>query len=131
MNEQEVSQKLDDIIVARLFGHEPWLVDRETGAALSRTLSEMGLEEQVLGKKDTSRLTALGSKLNVDLMMVFMGLYDEGDIPYVLEKHTLIDEFEADAIYDALEAGGDPERLLRNRVQQAYFDYYNPCKRRQ
>jgi hypothetical protein len=63
--------------------------------------------------------------------MVFMGLFCEWEIPYLLEENALIDEPESAAIYDALEAGADPERLLRTRVQQAYFDYYNPSKRRQ
>jgi hypothetical protein len=127
---QKISLKLDRIVVARLFGDGSWLADSETGVALSKTFFEMGLQEAIPGELHSWHLTDLGTELNLDLLMVFMGLFCESDIPYLLKKNALIDEPEVEAIYDALEAGIDPERLLRTRVQQAYVDYYNPSKRR-
>jgi hypothetical protein len=131
MDKQELSQKLDTIIVSRLFGTGRWLVDRESSAALSRTLSSMKVQEDVPGETGTTRITALGAGVNFGLLEVFMGYLWEWDIPDVLKKNKLIDELEVDVIYDALESGIDPETVLRGRVQRAYFDYHNPRGTRQ
>jgi Fe2+ transport system protein FeoA len=45
MNAVETLQELDAIIIARLSGHGPWLVDPETANALNRKLMQMGLWE--------------------------------------------------------------------------------------
>ena len=131
MDKQEFSQKLDTIVVSRLFGPGRWLIDRESSAALSRTLSSMKVQEDVPGETGTTRITALGAEVNLDLLSVFMGYLWEWDIPDVLQKNSLIDELEVDLIYDALAKGIDPEAVFKRRVQRAYFDYYNPRGTRQ
>ena len=120
----ELSMKLDRLVVDRLFGDRPWLTDCETAHAFNRMLDEMGLQEQVLGSVNTVRLTSLGTELKIDLLVVFMGLHWEWEVPYVLEKHRLLDQEESRKVYDALERGSDPEAFLRPLVQKAYFRYY-------
>jgi len=44
------------------------------------------------------------------------------------QEYGLIDELERDNIYDKLEDGVDPERVLLRIVQRAYFDFYNPTR---
>jgi hypothetical protein len=128
MNKQEISQKLDAIVVSRLFGPHAWLADREAAAALSKMLSEMKLQEDVPGEINALHSTTLGAELNLDLQMAFMGLLYEGDIPYVLLQNNLIDELKSQELYDALDSGADPEGVLRRQLQQAYLDYHNPFK---
>jgi hypothetical protein len=70
----------------------------------------------------------LGKELNLDLLMVFMGLWDEWEVPYVLEDFGLIDKSQSDAMIDLLSRGIDPESVLRGPAQQAYYDHYNPSK---
>jgi hypothetical protein len=130
MDKEQISRKLDAIVVSRLFGNGSWLADRETSLALQRILLQMKLEEQIPGENSTYRSTALGLELNIDLLMVFMGLWCEWEIPYLLEKNGLLDESQCGAILDRLGRGRDPERLLRRHVQQAYIDYYKLSKTR-
>jgi hypothetical protein len=63
----------------------------------------MRLEENVPGRNDTSRSTPLGKELNVDLLMVFMGLWCEWEIPHWLEEYALIDESQSAAMYDGVD----------------------------
>jgi hypothetical protein len=128
MDKQEISRKLDEIVVARLFSASSWLVNRETAAALQSTLLQMNLGERVPGQNDTWRSTPLGEELNLDLLMVFMGLWNEWDMLYVLERFGLIDKSQSEAMFDLLSQGIDPESVLRGPAQQAYHDYYNPSK---
>jgi hypothetical protein len=83
------------MVFARLFGSRPWLADWESTVALQRKLRQMGLEEPVPGTSNTTRFTPLGTELRVDLLMVFMGLWDEREIPMILEDHGFIDDLEA------------------------------------
>jgi hypothetical protein len=129
MNALEILCELDAIIIARLFGPHPWLVDRETGNALGGKLLQMGLEEKVPGDTDTWRSTSLGKELKVDLLAVFMGLWCEWDAIDILEQYGLIEE--AESIHNQLEANLDPETVLRRPVQKAYLDYYHSSNFRQ
>jgi hypothetical protein len=126
MNALEILNELDAIIVSRLFGPGPWLVDRESADALGRKLMQMGLLERVPGSPESSRSTSLGKELKVDVLEVFMGLWCEWDAIDVLEEYGLIDEPEP--IYELLEAGTDPETVIRAPVQKVYFDYYRAAK---
>jgi hypothetical protein len=40
------------------------------------------------------RNTPLGRELHLDLLMVFMGLWDQWEIPMILEDHGLIDDLD-------------------------------------
>src|SRR6516225_2158382 len=100
MNKAEIIAELENMVVARLFSGQPWLADRETNSAYHRKLTQMGLFEQVCEKPQTWRNTPLGNELDVDLFSVFMGHWDEWEVPMILEEYHLIDKSEADLIYD-------------------------------
>jgi hypothetical protein len=53
--------------------------------ALQTRLEQMDLEERVPGESDTRRSTPLGRELHSDLVMVFLGLWDEREIPMILD----------------------------------------------
>ena len=126
MDKRAIIANLHAMIVTRLFGGRPWLADREACDAISRKLEDLGLQERVPGDTLATISTGLGNELEVDLVMVFVGLWDEWEIPSILERHGLIDEIEEFHIYDRLETSGDPERALRPLVQKAFLDHYNP-----
>jgi len=116
------------MIDARLFGRRPWYADSETCNAINRKLDDIGLQERVPGDNNTRTSTSLGGELNLDLVMVFIGLWFEWDMLWILEEHGLIDEIEGDLISEKLEAGHDPERVILPFVRRAYFDFYNPSR---
>ena len=129
MNKAKTISELENMVVARLFGRQPWLADRETCAALHRKLVQMGLVECVCAETDTWRSSTLGKELDVDLFGVFLGLFDDWVVPMILDNYGLIDESELDAIFDSYctsEAKG--ERLLSGYVKRAYFDYRKATK---
>jgi hypothetical protein len=119
---REIWTRLETIAATRLFGDGDWLADLETASALSNLLQEMGLKEQVPNHPNTTRTTSLGKEFNVDLLMVFMGLWEPWDSIFVLEKHELLDGDEIDALFDLVNAEKYSE--LKTRVQQAYRAYY-------
>ena len=121
MNKAEIIAELENMAVDRLFGGRPWLADRETNAAVQQKLVQMGLVEQVCAEPPTWRNSPLGKELNVDLFAVFMGHHYEWEIPGILEEHHLLDESEADAIFEMSEA--DAESVLIEYVRRAYFNY--------
>ena len=86
----------------------------------------MGLQEIVPDKFESRRSTPLGGELNLDLIMVFLGLWAETEIPWILEENGLMDDCECDRVFDLMENGADPEFVLRPYVEKAYFAYYNP-----
>ena len=128
MSRSKILAEMEAMVFARLFGSRPWLVDRESGVALQRRLEQMGLEERVPGTNDTWQKTPLGSELHLDLLIVFMGLWNEWEIPMILEDHGLIDDLEAQHMQDLLQAGRDPEIALKEYVREAYLKYYKTTK---
>jgi hypothetical protein len=87
----------------------------------------MGLVEVVCVESQTWRSTPLGKELDVDLFQVFMGFWDEHEVPMILEGYHLIDEEEADVIYARMDKG-DAESILIGYVKRAYFDYRKATK---
>jgi hypothetical protein len=128
MRKSKILAEVETIVFARLFGGGPWLTDPETAVALQKRLEHMGLEERVLGTNNTWRNTPLGKELRLDLLMVFMGLWDEGEIPMILEDYGLIDDLETQHLLDLLEAGREPEIVLKKSVREAYFKHYKTTK---
>jgi hypothetical protein len=128
MSKSKIIAEVDAMVSARLFGSGPWLRDPESGVALQRRLEQMGLEERVPSASDTWRNTPLGRELHLDLLMVFMGLWDQWEIPMILEDHGLIDDLEAQHMQDLLQAGRDPEIALKEYVREAYLKYYKTTK---
>ncbi len=123
IRKRQIRCLLDAIVVERLFGQDPWPADRKTCDALNRRLIELGLEEEICDEPNTWKNTALGNELDVDLVGVFMGLWDEGDAVFVLQTYGLIDEAECETLYHLLESSADFALIFRHRVQRAYFDY--------
>jgi hypothetical protein len=58
---------------------------------------------------------------------VFLGLWDEWEVPFILEKYRLIDESEAHAIWEHM-SEANAERVLSGYVKRAYFDYRKAAK---
>jgi hypothetical protein len=114
------------MVVARLFSGQSWPADRETFCAINRKLIQMGLMEVVCVEPEMWRLTPLGRELDVDLFEVFMGLWDEWEVPTILEHYHLIDEAEADDLYARMDKA-DAASVLTS-VKRAYFDYRKPTK---
>ena len=146
MNKAKIIAELENMVVTRLFGRQPWLADPETCDAVRRKLMQMGLVEQVrdepLNRKliplnrepvqmglvevvsdepfTTWQITPLGKELDVDLFEVFMGIKWKCDVPIILAEHGLLNELEFDAI---LECMSDANADLSGYVKRAYFVY--------
>ena len=127
MNKAKIIAELENMVVARLFSGRAWLADREIISAYNRKLLQMGLVEQVCGEPLTWQITPLGKELDVDLFQVFIGLWDEWEVPLILEEHGLLNESEFDAIIECT-SEADAERLLTGYVKRAYFDYRKATK---
>ena len=126
MNKRAVIADLHLMIDTRLFGSRPWLADREACDAIRRKLDGLGLQERLPGDPETTRFTSLGKELNLDLILAFVGLWFEWEIPSILEEYGLIDEIDELRLYDQLDSSDDPEHVLRPLVRKAFFDHYNP-----
>jgi hypothetical protein len=98
--------ELHAVVAARLFGEGPWLMEREgpwlmerEDALLTRPrVLEMGLEKQV--REDTWQDTPFAEETDFDLLSVFMGWQDEGDVPSILEQRGLVTKAEADSMHE-------------------------------
>jgi hypothetical protein len=88
----------------------------------------MGLEERVPTEEETWRRTPLGRELHSNLLMVFLGFWDEWEVPMILEEYGVIDDLECEAIWRLLGAGRDPEVVLKKYVREAYFAHYKRTK---
>jgi len=95
MNKAEIIAELENMVAARLFSRQPWLADPETISAYRQRLIQMGLVEQVCVEPQTWRNTPLGEELDVDLFKVFMGLWDEWEVPMILKEYGFLDEARA------------------------------------
>jgi hypothetical protein len=122
MNKAEIIAELENMVDARLFSGQAWLPDREIISAYDRKLIQMGLIEQVRAEPPTWQCTPLGKELDVELFEVFMGLFGEWEVPFILQDHHLIDESEAELIYGCM-TEANAECVLSGYVKRAYLDY--------
>jgi hypothetical protein len=124
MNKAEIVAELEAMAWHRLFNCRQWLADRETNYAIDQKLIKMGLAERV--SSDTWRNTPLGTELDIDLFIVFMGHFDIWDALFVLEDYRLIDEWDFDCLYARMCRKANPETVLVGYVRRAYLDYRRP-----
>jgi hypothetical protein len=123
MNKAEIVAELEAMVSSRLFGRGQWLTDWETSFAVNQRLIDLRLVEPVPGQPDTWQDTPLGKEVDVRLFEVFIGLFDVWDAAMILEDRCLIDEDEADTIYERMSTKANPESVLMGYVGRAYFDY--------
>jgi len=126
MNKAEIVAELEAMACYRLFNCPQWLADRETCCSIHQKLIKMGLVECI--SSDTCRNTPLGTELDLDLFEVFMGFFDEWEVPWILEKHRLIEEWESDNMYARMSRKANPESVLVGYVRRAYFEYGKAAK---
>jgi hypothetical protein len=126
LTKPEIVAELEAMAWHRLFDSRHWLADRETIWAVHQKLIKMGLVEQI--SSDTWRNTPLGKELDVDLFEVFMGLFHEWEVPYILEDHGLVDEWESDTICARMSRKANPEVVLVGFLRRAYLDYGKASK---
>jgi hypothetical protein len=124
MTKAEILTRLDATVNERLFGDAGWHVG-EAGelAALHGALTEMGLQEQVPGERDAFQATALGKEIDVELHMVFIGLWDYGNALEILLDRGFMDEDE----FDRRSGLFENERSwaeLKAVVQRAYRQHH-------
>ena len=111
---------LDELVRARLFNSAAsWPMDPSEIANIDRTFEILGLVERVSGDLDCWRNTPLGNAINLDLLMVFLGIWDEYEVPQVLRDNGLIDEWEYEHLWVLL-GGGCDYATLRPAVRRAY-----------
>jgi hypothetical protein len=136
----EIVRELHGLIQGRLFGRGPWLARFEEWDAIQRRLEEWGLEvagispfvgaetesrsagENIIHVRKSWRTTPLSGELDSHLMQIFIGTWDEDEIPYIVHQRGLITAAEMNAIWDRFE-DGIPEQVLRPFVQRAYREY--------
>jgi hypothetical protein len=126
MNKAEIVAELEAMAWHRLFNCRHWLADREMFWAVYQKLIKLGLLERI--SSDTWQTTPLGRELDVDLFQVFMGLFDVWEVPYILEDHRLIDEWESDSICARMSRKANPEFVLADVVRRAYLNYGKATK---
>ena len=96
--------------------------DRLSEAVVTAFL-KTGLAELVPGEPDRWQATALGKKMDVDLLVVFLGIFDEFNAAEILADRGFIDNREVDRLWDLMHAGNDPEEVLKPVVRAAYRRY--------
>jgi hypothetical protein len=122
-NRAALVSKLDALITARLFGPSEWLAHRAAASAIDEMLFNLKLQEPVTGQEGVTQSTTLGKELDLDLLMVFLGIYEPWDAVMILQKYELLDETEVCDLFHAV-GTKDSELLLRKRVQTAYHKYF-------
>ncbi len=124
IDKHSILDEVHGLIGIPLFENEAWLSEPEAVDTQLHRLKKLGLAQEIKGDWGP---TPLGKEFNLELIMVFLGLRDEHEIPEVLLKYKLIDEVAYKTLCDRLASGRDPERALRYSVQRAYFQLYTPC----
>ena len=123
---REIAIELHAFVRERLFGTGgPWLADIVANKAIRRKLDEdwklqLDCISPGMEKNRCLKNTPLGDELHVDLMSVFAGHWEPGEIPDILHSHRLISESEMRDVYDRWEDGEDIEELLLPLARRAY-----------
>jgi hypothetical protein len=125
-NKAVILCKLHEIADHYLVGAGTWPPDRELLGRFWTTVREFGLEEDVPDSPGTTRSTALGNEVNLELMMAFVGAYDLWDIPHILESNGYLTEAEAAELFAT--PWENEEAELHRYVVRAYLKFCNWSK---
>ncbi len=108
----------DGMVQARLF-HDavPWPMDVSEIEGFNKVLETAGLVET--GPGDGWKKTPWGDAMNLDLLMVFLGIWDRFDVPWILQKNGLIDATECGWLEDLLGVDDSYAPLLP-AIRRAY-----------
>jgi hypothetical protein len=131
MNKVAIICKLHEMTDHYQLGAGSWPASQEFLPAFYKMVRELGLEEDVPDSPGTTRSTALGNELNLDMVMAFVGAWDMWEMPYILESHGYLEESEAEELYIGLDNGLPPDakRKLRWYVLRAYLKFCNRSSR--
>jgi hypothetical protein len=99
MNKAHIVSKLHAITDHYLLVAGTWPLEPEQLNSFWAMIREFELEEDVPNSPGTTRSTALGNDVNLELMMAFVGAYELLEIPGILESNGLLTEAETDEIY--------------------------------
>ena len=83
-------------------GSEPWPLPVSETHAIDRLFVQLGLYEKT---PDGHRKTDLGEAMDLDLLMVFLSMWDEGEVPEQLLNYGLISENECNRLWQGLDDG--------------------------
>lgn len=119
-----IIDEIHGLVGGPLFENETWLSGPETVDTLLHSLKQLGLAQEIGGDWGP---TPLGKELNLELIMVFLGLRDAHEVPEILLRYKLIEDETCIALCDSLSSGRHLDKLLRYSVQRAYFQFYMPC----
>ncbi len=104
-----------------LFGSGSWPPDPQT---VWEELAALGLEKRLKSHPSSVQSTALGRAAQIDLFSVFLGVFDEAEVPIILCQYGLFSSDEANELWDRLEEGEDIWPWLKWRLQLAYRNYF-------
>jgi hypothetical protein len=124
MSKSEGIGELYTLAEQRLFGDGPWLADGETYAALHRKIDDAKLWEPVPGTDDTYRPSSLGRAVNVTLLMIFLGLWHDAEIPIELENQGLMSEDEVDDVFERYWGEKGSAAILLPYVRRAFRQHF-------
>ena len=85
MNRTAVVAELHAILDRYLRMKGMWPVDEKCFPALYRKFPRAGFGGGCSWEPGTKRNTALGTEINLDLIMAFLGIYDVWDVPMILD----------------------------------------------
>jgi hypothetical protein len=127
MNKAAVICKLHQITDHYLLGEGTWPADGGFLPTFFKMVRELGLDEDVPDSSRTTRSTALGKELKLDLFMAFVGAWHLWEIPYILQDNGYLEESEVEELCSGplIQA----ERKLHQYVLRAYLDFCNGRKR--
>ena len=127
MNKAEIITELENMVVDRLFGPQPWLADPKILGTIKHKLIEMGLLEALCLESGWCRPTLLGNELDIDLFEVFLGTWSKREVPGILQQYGFISRSEERVLYERINKG-DANSVLIGYVKRAYFKYRNAGK---
>jgi hypothetical protein len=124
MNKIEIAREFRSMVEERLFGDSPWSSDDpEVNRATQDKLSALGLQhvDPITGNIHT---TDLGSELQVNLMLLFMGHHEPYELPDQLLFRSLITGEESNELTERFDNGERPEEVLPPLLRKLWNKHF-------